>query len=161
MLLVLLLVFSVAAIFLKKLPEHIYKRFENQFNRETELLKLLRSQVEPKKVETYLMIANLYGHVFAPQFIDQDLSPSEQEKDLAKKIASFQLLSKLFFFASDETIEKFITFKDNSTSPQATDLFANFMISMRQDLHKDSRLTTKDFLSVILTLKKNIETKNP
>jgi hypothetical protein len=156
LLLAVVVIFIVIYGLIKKLPDHIYKRFQNQFNRETELLKLIQSQVEPKKVETYLAVADLYGAMIAPQFIDQNLSASEQEKDLAWKIFSYKLQSKLFFFASDTTIERFITFKNNSTSPQATDLFSSFMVSMRQDLYKDTHLTTKDFLSVILTLKKDI-----
>lgn len=132
---------------------------KSRLDKETELLKILRAQVEPKKVETYMAIADLYGAMFAPQFIDQNLSPSEQKKDFEWKRFSFKLQSKLFFFASDTTIERFIAFKNNSTSPQATDLFSSFMVSMRQDLHEDTHLTTKDFMSVIWTLKKDIEDK--
>jgi hypothetical protein len=151
LLIVLLFIFSLAAIFLKKLPEHIYKRLEKKLDKETELLKLIRSQVEPRKVDTYLALSDIYGDMIAPQFINQNLNPSERQKELASKRSAFQNLSRLFFFASDKTIEKFLNFKKHNTSPQAMDLFADFMVSMRQDLHEDTRLTAKDFMDVIIT----------
>ena len=79
---------------------------KNKLDKETELIKIIRSQVEPQKVNTYLAITDLYSDLISPQVVNQTLSSQEMQKEIENKKAFFQLFSRLFFFASDNTIEK-------------------------------------------------------
>lgn len=132
---------------------------KNKLDKETELIKIIRSQVEPQKVNTYLAITDLYSDLISPQVVNQTLSPQEMQKEIENKKAFFQLLSRLFFFASDNTIEKWLIFKRASTASQAVvpsdslRLFADFIASMRQDLHENTKLNSQDFIDVLITWK--------
>ena len=156
--LLLLTILSTPIIFVKKLPEHIYKRLEKKLEKETELLKIMLSQVEPKKIETYLSIIDSYSDIVSPQCVNKNLNSSEKETEIQAYGKNFKLLSRLYFFASDKTIEAFLSFKKNALPSQSLELYANFVSSMRCDLHQDTKMKSKDFIDVLLTWK---NTKEP
>ena len=150
LLLIVIIVFSVLIGLIKKLPDHIYKRFENQFNRETELLKLIRSQVEPQKVDTYIKLSQHYSDQFSKSFIKEGKPRDEQ---IALNIFSLDVSSRLFFFASDETIEKYINFKESKEARSSFDspfigLYSELISSMRHDLQNNTKMTSKEFLAI-------------
>lgn len=139
----------------------------NKLDKETDLIKIIRSQVEPQKVNTYLAITDLYSEMISSQIVNQDLNPLQMQNELKNKKELCQLLSRLYFFASDNTIPKWLTLKNDRAVPsqdvipsQSFKLFADFVASMRQDLHENTKLKGQDFIDVLITWKPKEESEN-
>jgi len=154
LLIILVIIFFLTIIFIKKLPEHIYKRLEKKLDKETELLKIIQSQVEPQKVDIYLTMIETCGDLFAVDITDQlNLPPDEKDSHIKDNKATFILLSSFFLFASDGTIAKYIFMRKNDpvtlhSSPSFIQ-YADFMVSMRQDLHRNTKIDASHFCSIL------------
>jgi hypothetical protein len=144
------IVLSVLIGLVKKLPDHIYKRFENNFNRETELLKIIRSQVEPQKVDIYIKVFDHFSTMFSELFTKDGVPISPNIKFDKSYVDA---ITRLFFFASDKTIKQYIELKENAEARTSlttfNNLLADLIVSMRQDLQTDTKMTAKDFLTLI------------
>ncbi len=137
----------IVAIFLKQLPSHIYKRLEKKIDKELDLLNIIRSQVEPKKVDIYIKLSEHFSAMFAERFLKDGKPIIPFDKSY------FDEMVRLFFFASDTTIKQYTALKQNANASKQLDLYfklyASFILSMRQDLQADTKCTEDDFLNIL------------
>ena len=121
---------------------------KSNLDKETELLKIIRSQVEPQKVDIYTKVADHFSTKFSELFI-KDGKPVSSNIKFDKSYVD--AMSRLFFFASDKTIRRYIELKENTRTDLliVNDLLANLIVSMRQDLQSETGMTADDFLTLI------------
>lgn len=148
-------VFSLILLYLYLLPKRIHDKaivkLENKLDKELDLLSIIRSQVEPRKIDTYLVLSDIYSEIASKQAAAlQGLPPTDELKEAEKQRSALQTLSRLFLFASDKTIQKFLDFKRKNNPLQSFDLYADFIVSMRKDLHEDTNLQPQDFIDVVI-----------
>lgn len=156
-------------IYLKKLPERIHQEyivqlqhdlskdielFKKDISKDLEILKITRTQVEPKKLEAYILFADTFGNLF---------SDSEAFKKLNQKKMFYDIGAKLYFFATDQTIKKYIELREHVFNPANSlngalkdpmipiKLYSEIIFSMRQDLgYTGTKCTADDFLKTIM-----------
>lgn len=158
--------------YVKGLPEKLHKKniilfqhdlsekletFKSDLTKEIELLKISESQLQIRKIEEFTEITDfLFNYMFDKEF----------QKDLDKKPSKFSIKmanigSRLFYFASDETVKKYVEWKKfgwemiNNASVDKNKsiiIFADLVVLMRKDLgYKKTECTRDDFLSIFVT----------
>lgn len=131
------------------------KLLENNLNAKLDHLNIIRTQVEPKKIEAYTKFSDTFGDMFAdPESLMKGIKSGKTKQPEMKKLW-YDLGAKLFFFASDNTIKKYIELRShtadqsNFTQGQLTDpmvpirLYSEIIFSMRKDLgYEDTTANT-------------------
>lgn len=155
---VLVLILLYVYLLPKRIHDEAIKELENKLATQLELLKLIRSQVEPQKVNAYLAIAEIHGELTVTKIADvQKLSTPERQKQIERNKALFLLYSRFFLFASDMTLNKYISFRNNAPSSESVELlsspsfmlFADLMVSMRKDLYNNTEIESADFCTIL------------
>lgn len=152
---------ALLVLYLYRLPQRIHdtaiKKLEKKIDKENDLLALIRSQVEPQKIDSYSEIIETHSRLISIAFADpQELSIEKREAQINQNASHFILLSRFFLFASDNTIQKYIIIRKNfpppdETTPKANQsfiLYANLIVSMRQDLYKETKLDSTHLISI-------------
>lgn len=145
--------------YLKGLPKRFHDEALSVFRHNLDLLKILRSEAEPKKVEAYIDFANMYRDLLAdPTTFLQEIQ-ADKNKQIELRRRNIELGTKLYFFASDDTILKYLSFREKSMSkdsfqqniPVELDFYAKTIASMRKDIWgKETTLTEAAFLKTFL-----------
>ena len=160
-------VIFLAYLFIKGFPTFWYnkmlKKLEKTLDEKVERINIVRTQVEPKKIEAYTKFSDTFGDMFAdPESLMKGIKSGKITQPEMKKLW-YDLGAKLFFFASDNTIKKYIELRShtadqtNFTQGQLTDpmvpirLYSEIIFSMRKDLgYEDTTCTADDFLKTIM-----------
>lgn len=166
---ILFIIFTLVLIYLYLLPKRIHdeaivklekkldvdlKLLENNLNEKLDHLNIIRAQVEPKKIETYIKLVDFFGDI-----ITKKKKPSPQQS----QSFFYDFGTKLFFFASDATIRKYLDLrklvfsKENQILPgqlknpeEATQLYAELILSMRKDLgYSETNCTPNDLIKIV------------
>ena len=149
-------------LFIKKFPtfwyDRILRRFEKTLDEKIHHLNIVRTQVEPKKIEAYIKFSDTFGDMFAdPESLMKDIKSGKVKPDM--KRLWYDLGAKLFFFASDNTIKKYIELRSYIAGSQGQlndpmipiRLYSEIIFSMRKDLgYADTTCTADDFLKTIM-----------
>lgn len=161
--LLLLGIISFIVLFIKLLPSHILGRSLKKLDEKIDHINIVRAQVEPKKVEAYIKFSDAFGDMFAdPESFTRDIQTGKKKQSEMKKVW-YDLGAKLFFFASDNTIRKYLELRacvfnpSNFLQGQLKDpmipikLYAEIIESMRKDLgYNDTKCSADDFLKTIM-----------
>lgn len=161
--------------YIKGLPEKLHKKniilfehdlsekletFKSDLTKEIELLKISESQLQIRKIEEFTKITDfLFNYMFDKKFQENlNKNPSKFNIEMTN------IGSRLFYFASDETVKKYVEWKkyglemankepiDKKESGKIIVLFADLVLLMRKDLgYKKTECTRDDFLSIFLT----------
>ena len=161
--------------YVKGLPEKLHKKniilfehdlsekletFKSDLTKEIELLKISESQLQIRKIEEFTKITDfLFNYMFDKKFQENlNKNPSKFNIEMTN------IGSRLFYFASDETVKKYVEWKkyglemvnkepiDKKESGKIIVLFADLVLLMRKDLgYKKTECTRDDFLSIFLT----------
>jgi len=171
-----IIVFSIFFVvqYLRKLPDQVHKKnlkvfeldlskqlelFRTDLRKEIELLKISEAQLYMRKAEEFTNLIEL----IAKEMLDK--TNIEKMKTDAKLRQEFNrrlmdLGTKLFFFASDETVKKYVEWRKIGQlidSPgfdprKIVFIMAELMVQIRKDLgYKNTTCDTDDFLNIILS----------
>ena len=147
-----------------KLFEHDLSKkletFKSDLSKEIELLKISESQLQIRKIEEFTTITDfLFKYIYDKKFQEElNKEPSKLQIEMAN------IGSRLFYFASDETVKKYVEWKkfgwemanketvDSKESGKNIVIFAELVVLMRKDLgYKKTECTRDDFLSIFVT----------
>ncbi|MRX52360.1 hypothetical protein GJU41_00120 [Bacillus idriensis] len=159
--------------YLKKLPDQVHAKnlkafeydlnkqleeFRNQLTTDLELMKINESQLHIHKTQEFsklveVLIINLTDRDYVRRLGTNQATQKEHNKKM------LDLGTKLFFFASDETVKKFVEWRKysltvdspNYESKQVIILLAEIMVLIRRDLgYSETECTKDDFLHIML-----------
>ncbi|GED02965.1 hypothetical protein JDW21_11565 [Bacillus subtilis] len=179
---ILLAIFQLALLFagwflytyVKKLPDQVHAKnlkafeldlnkqleeFRNQLTTDLELMKINESQLHIHKTQEFSKLVE----VLLISLTDKDYvrklgSDKRIQKEHNKKM--LDLGTKLFFFASDETVKKFVEWRKYSLTvdtpqyeaKQVIIILAELIVLIRKDLgYSQTECTKDDFLHIMLT----------
>ncbi|MFE4812810.1 hypothetical protein ACFQ9Y_16975 [Peribacillus simplex] len=160
--------------YVKKLPDQVHAKnlkafeldlnkqleeFRNQLTTDLELMKINESQLHIHKTQEFSKLVE----VFLLNLTDKDYvrkvgTDRKLQKEYNRKM--LDLGTKLFFFASDETVKKFVDFRKYSLSVgtpgyesmQVIIILAELIVLIRRDLgYSNTECTKDDFLHIMLT----------
>ncbi|WP_063335939.1 hypothetical protein [Bacillus subtilis] len=158
--------------YVKKLPEQVHAKnlksfehdlntqlenFRNKLTTDLELLKINESQLNIRKTEEFLRLIS----IFIVKLGDQDYIRDLGTKDKVKKEFNENMTdlgSKLFVFASDNTVKKFVEYRkvslkvnDEKDAEKLIVLLGELMVLIRKDLgYSQTECTKHDFLHILL-----------
>jgi len=160
--------------YVKKLPEYIFqksvKKFEFQLNskleeikasltKEIELLKISQAELQIHKTKEFVNFVEYFNSIFTnPKEIAKITSHEQAARKFNQKMLDLGI--KLFFFASDETVKKYVEWRKYGlqTGQEYYDnkktllLYAELVTLMRRDLgYQETGCTRDDFLNIMLT----------
>lgn len=160
--------------YLKLLPEQVHQKnlksfeldlnkqlesFKNDLTKELELIKINESQLHIHKTEEFnRLVEFIILNMLDKDYVAKLGKNQATQKDFNKKM--LELGTKLFFFASDETVKKFVEWRiygQNADDPNFNPMgliekLAELMVLIRKDLgYRDTICDTDDFLHIILT----------
>jgi len=160
--------------YFKKLPDQIHaknlKVFEhdlntqmeilrNQWTTDLELLKINESQLHIHKTEEFSKLVKILILNMLDKKYMRKLATDEKTKEEFNR-SMLDLGTKLFFFASDSTVKKFVEWRKSGQDPAAAAgrdpkhvliLLAELMLEVRKDLgYKDTECTTDDYLYIMI-----------
>lgn len=129
---------QVFDLYLKKELE----KFRFTLLEQLELLKIIKSNVEPEKIKAFVDFTNYYSDVIAGK---REISDAENKR------FHIQAAVNLFFFASDTTIKKYQSMKTSQDNNTMAILYSELILEMRKDLgYKETTCTANDFMTLIL-----------
>ncbi|QHF56583.1 hypothetical protein Bateq7PJ16_0777 [Bacillus subtilis] len=160
--------------YVKKLPDQVHAKnlkafeldlnkqleeFRNQLTTDLELMKINESQLHIHKTQEFSKLVE----VLLISLTDKDYvrklgSDKRIQKEHNKKM--LDLGTKLFFFASDETVKKFVEWRKYSLTvdtpqyeaKQVIIILAELIVLIRKDLgYSQTECTKDDFLHIMLT----------
>ena len=159
--------------YVKKLPDQVHAKnlkgfeydlnrqleeFRNQLTADLELMKINESQLHIHKTEEFTKLVEvLITKMLDKQFIEKLGKDPRTQKEFNKTM--LDLGTKLFFFASDETVKKFVEWRkyglaadtSNFDPKQTIILLAELMVLIRKDVgYTDTQCTKDDFLHIML-----------
>lgn len=162
---VVLIAFCLLWKYIHQLPARIHKKsivrlegdiaanlveIKNKLDADLEMLKIIRAQVEPQKVDIYKKLCDHFSLVLS-QNLMKDGKPVMPNLKFDKVYADE--ITSLFFFASDKTIRKFAEMKQNVGAQKSPNLYfslyAELVWSMRKDLQSDTKCMPSDFLNIL------------
>lgn len=150
----------VAIGYVKGLPDAIHKRQEQQFqqqlDRELELLRIAQSDIQIRKTEEFLKFSKMQRRIL----VDKDFQEKIKQGDLAAKQElqelALELGTGLFFFASDESVRLYTKWKSD-TAKGSQDPYAvlnglgSLMVALRRDVgYADTTMTGDDFIKTFV-----------
>lgn len=146
-----------------KLFEHDLSKkletFKASLIREIEMTKISETQLQIRKAEEFTKVTD-----FMFKFMYDKRYQKKMKDDPNKlNITMADISSKLFYFASDETLKKYVEWRQFGLKMQKETnglkephriviLFAELIVLMRKDLgYKNTKCNENDFLNIILT----------
>ena len=171
---IILLLGYILFLYLKKLPETLHqksiKNFEFRLNssleelkatltKEIELVKISQTELQVHKTQEFVRLMEYFNDFLTNKEKQVRLARSQKEKEQFNK-NMLDLGAKLFFFASDSTVKKYIEWRqyglraqqENFDSTKILVLYAELMVMIRQDLgYKNTKCDADDFLNIMLT----------
>lgn len=172
---VILIFIGVIYRYIKTLPEALHqksiKSFEFQLNskleefkvalaKEIELLKISQAGLQVHKTEEFVRIVEHFNEgMNDPKKFAERMRNPEEIKKFNKDMTDIGI--KLFFFAGDSTVKKYVEFRRYMLLPQKPvdinitikffSLYAELIIMMRKELgYENTECTIDDFLTIIL-----------
>lgn len=161
-------------LYVKKLPDFIFqrsvKKFEFQLNskleeikaaltKEIELLKISQAEIQVHKTKEFVNFVEYFNNIFTnPKELEKISKNESDARKFNRKILDLGI--KLFFFASDETVQKYVEWRkyglqagqEGYDNKKTLILYAELVTLMRRDLgYKDTECTRDDFLYIMLT----------
>ncbi len=159
-------------LYLKRLPETIHeksiKSFEFQLNskleeikasltKEIELLKISQAELQVHKTQEFVKFVELFNEGMSdPKNFSELMKNPVEVKKFNKTLMDLGV--KLFFFASDPTVKKFVELRKYLLQPkhlvalnEFLILYAELIVLIRKDLgYKNSECNIDDFLNIIV-----------
>jgi hypothetical protein len=135
------------------------EKFRVQLQRELELMKISQAELQLHKTEQFVKFIDYFNTFFADKKQQQAIQKNQNEKDKFNK-NMLDLGVKLFFFASDSTVKKYIEWrfcaiKPQNESPDPMNLmriYGDLILEIRKDLgYRDTKCDHNDFLNIMLT----------
>ncbi len=170
---VVILVVAFIYFYVRGLPDRIHQRnlklfehdlsknleiFRSDLSKEIELLKISESQLQIRKIEEFTNITDvLFKYMF-----DKEYQEELKKKPDKLNVIMANIGSRLFYFASDETVKKYVEWKkfgwvnkelnDEKEARKIIIIFADLVVLMRKDLgYKKTECNRDDFLSIFLS----------
>ena len=159
--------------YVKKLPEQVHAKnlkgfeydlnrqleeFRNKLTTDLELMKINESQLHIHKTQEFAkLVEYLLLNLTDKDFVKKLGTDQRTQKEHNKKM--LDLGTKLFFFASDETVKKFVEWRrygftmdtPHSDAKQMIILLAELIVLIRIDLgYSETQCTKDDFLHIML-----------
>jgi hypothetical protein len=159
--------------YVKKLPDQIHAKnlkvfeldlnkqleeFRNQLTTDLELMKINESQLHIHKTEEFTKLVEvMITKLLDKQFVEKLGRDPRTQKEYNKTM--LDLGTKLFFYASDETVKKFVEWRKygltadtvNYDPKQIIVLLAELIVLIRKDVgYTDTQCTKDDFLHIML-----------
>ncbi len=111
-------------------------QFKTELNKDLELLKISHTSLQANKVQYFTELINHLNEVLT-QSGQQRKHTSKQNQEKYQKKATL-LFAKLFLFASDDTIKKWVKIRETPTEKPYQKalivMFADFILSLRKDI---------------------------
>lgn len=125
--------------------------FNSKLTTNIELLKIIKSNIEPEKIKAFIKFTNYYADVISGK--TKTIMDSTELKRFNVGAAR-----NLFFFSSDETIKEYQKMREYVLSkssvvgdPKVVEYFGALIVQMRKDIgYKDTICTPIDFTSLIM-----------
>lgn len=157
--------------YIRKLPDQIHQRniksyehelnkqleqFKIEISRELEMLKITESQLHIHKAKEF----SEFIEFFSTKIMNKEYMSQINKPHIQKEIQQIMMktVTKFFFFASDETVKKFVEWRRLSLQNEGQHGFkivyivAELIVLMRKDLgYKDTECDEDDVLYLILT----------
>lgn len=154
--------------YIKELPRRLHeegvKKLEFSLNtqlaelgaslsRDIELLKISQTELQAHKNVELLKLSEFFAQAMTnPRLFQGVEKKGKAQQDLKKKM--FEMGMKLFFFASDDTVREFNswrafaqTHEQNPDPTESIRAYARLMLMIRKDVgHDDTALTEDDYL---------------
>ncbi|MAM56416.1 MAG: hypothetical protein CMN25_03690 [Salinicola sp.] len=155
------ILFALAWSWIKELPAAIHKRqeqlFSQQLSKELELLKISQSQIQLRKVEKFIDFAKLQQDILTNEDFKRKIAAKDPIAVTRLRELVVELGIGLFFFASDETVQRYGRWKTES-AVEAADPFkllrglGELMVALRRDVgYNETSLTSDDYLRMFIT----------
>jgi hypothetical protein len=159
--------------YIKKLPEQVHAKnlkvfeldlnrqleeFRNQLTTDLELMKINESQLHVHKTEEFTKLVEvMITKLLDKQYVEKLGRDPKTQKEYNKTM--LDLGTKLFFYASDETVKKFVEWRKygltadtvNYEPKQIIILLAELIVLIRKDVgYSNTQCTKDDFLHIML-----------
>lgn len=159
--------------YIKKLPEQVHAKnlkvfeldlnkqleeFRNQLTTDLELMKINESQLHIHKTEEFTKLVEvMITKLLDKQYVEKLGKDPKTQKEYNKTM--LDLGTKLFFYASDETVKKFVEWRKyaltadtvNYEPKQIIILLAELIVLIRKDVgYINTQCTKDDFLHIML-----------
>lgn len=145
--------------YLKKLPEQVHKRnleiFKNELQKEIVRLEISEGNLHIKKIEKFTEFSGVLFKIM--NGVKYGKSKKELETQATKSMESFT--KDIMFFASEETISKFVEYRRYSKVVQNGGdnerakyfyILAELILTMRKELGYSDNVTVDDYLYIII-----------
>ena len=131
--------------------------FKSTLTKEVELLKISQTQLYLHKTQEFINLVEYFGQFLADTEKLQKTLKNPKEV-VTYKTNMYNLGVKVFFFASDSTIRKYIQWRGQSKPNPTNDdairvlqLYGELVVSIRKDLgYEETTCTSDDFLKIII-----------
>jgi len=171
----LITIFTLLYIYIKKIPEQIHamqlSNYEHELNKqmeifrtelikEMELMRISHTELQSHKSEEFInLVEFLYKSMLDKEYLRKLETNLKVQKEFNNKMST--LGTKLFFFASDDTVKKYVEWRKHGLrvdeeaggvdKNRIVILLAELMVLIRRDLgYKDTNCTKDDFLNIML-----------
>ncbi|OIR60000.1 hypothetical protein BLL41_17305 [Bacillus sp. FMQ74] len=158
--------------YVKKLPDQVHAKnlkkiehdlntqleeFRNKLTTDLELVKINEAQLHIHKTEEFVRLIRLLVMNLTDKDYINELSTNEEVKKEHIKSMT-ELGSKLFFFASDDTVKKFVEYRKQSLktnkleeAEKLINLLGELMVLIRKDLgYSQTECNKNDYLHILL-----------
>jgi hypothetical protein len=134
------------------------EKFRGQLQSELELMKINQAELQLHKTEQFVKFIDYFNNFFADKNKVQAIQNNQNEKDKFNKNL-LDLGVKLFFFASDSTVKKYIEWRFCMLKPPNGSLdplylikiYGELILEIRKDLgYLDTKCDHNDFLNIML-----------
>ncbi|WP_102262859.1 hypothetical protein [Mesobacillus jeotgali] len=159
--------------YFKKLPDQIHaihlksfefdlnkqlEEFKNQLTTDLEIMKINETQLHVLKTEEFDRFIDSWINAASFSTDNNNRKSKQKPKEPFDKKEMMKLANKVFLYASDETVKKFLAFKtykaNNDTDTNNLEplyLLADIILSMRKDAgYSQTNCTVEDYLSMTI-----------
>ena len=132
--------------------------FKASLARNLELLKISQAELQIHKTKEFIRFIDYFNDFFADKKKQQRLAANQNAKQEFNK-HMLDLGVKLFFFASDATVKKYVEWRQYNlqSGPDGPDpmrlltMYGELIVEIRKDLgHEDTKCDHNDFLNIML-----------
>jgi hypothetical protein len=134
------------------------EEFRNALARELELSKISRAELQIHKTEQFVKLIEYFNMLLSDKKVQEQIRTDEKKKrELGSNLTDLGV--KLFFFASDNTVKKFVNWRvyllkhreGNEDALLFIRMYAEFVVELRRDLgYTDTICDSDDLLNIIL-----------
>lgn len=172
---VFIVIFFILINYIRKIPERIHgiqqskyehdldkqlESFKTELMKEIEILRIAQTQLHTHKSEEFVnLIEILYKSILDKDYLKKMENNKKLQTEFNSKMST--LGTKLFFFASDDTVKKYVEWRKHGQlitddDPKSKNilviLMAELMVLIRKDLGYQNTICNKDdFLYIMLT----------